>query len=95
MAKAAIRLGDECTGHDGYPPRVNDEASTDVFINGKGAHRKGDHWLEHCVGPVCHDSVLKEGSSKVFINGKAAGRLGDLLECGSAAAQGSPDVFIG
>lgn len=93
--KAATRLGDECTGHDGYAPRVSDEGSPDVFFNGKAAHRKGDHWVEHCIGPICHDSILETGSKSVFINGKAAGRLGDKIACGSAVAQGSPDIFIG
>lgn len=91
---AAVRLGDECTGHGCFGPRVNDEASTDVFHNGLGAHRQGDHWVSHCC-VVCHDSVMAEGSSTVFINGRPAARIGDLLECGSAAAVGSPNIFIG
>lgn len=95
MAKAATRLGDVCTGHDCWGPRVNVEASTDVFINGLGAHRVGDQWETHCCGPACHDSVTAAGSTKVFINGKPAARLGDAIECGSVIAQGSPDVFIG
>ena len=92
---AATRLGDICTGHDGFPPRENDEASENVFINGKGAHRVGDHWITHCLAIVCHDSVLEEGSATVFINGKAAGRIGDPIECGSLIAEGSDNVFIG
>lgn len=38
-----VRLGDLCSGHDGYPSRPNDEASDNVFINGLGVHRLGDH----------------------------------------------------
>ena len=38
-----VRLGDYCSGHDGYPPRPNDEASINVFVNSKGVHRVGDH----------------------------------------------------
>lgn len=37
-----VRLGDYCSGHDGYPPRPNIEASTNVFVNGLGIHRLGD-----------------------------------------------------
>lgn len=92
---AATRLGDECTGHGCYGPRVNDQASPDVFINGLGAHRVGDHWVTHCCGPACHDSVAATGSSTVFINGQAAVRIGDQIACGSVVAQGSPSVFIG
>lgn len=92
---AATRLGDICTGHGCFPPRVNDEASDNVFINGIGAHRLGDHWVTHCCGPSCHDGVAAAGSSTVFINNKAAVRIGDMVSCGSASAQGSPSVFFG
>jgi hypothetical protein len=92
---AATRLGDVCTGHGCFPPRPNDEASDNVFINGIGAHREGDHWVTHCCTIVCHDAVAVEGSSTVFINGKAAVRIGDMLSCGSASAEGSPNVFFG
>lgn len=92
---AATRLGDECTGHGCFPPRPNDEASPNVFINGIAAHRQGDHWVTHCCGPSCHDSNLASGSSTVFVNGKQAARIGDPVACGSAIAQGSPNVFIG
>lgn len=92
---AATRLGDVCSGHGCFGPRANDEASDNVFINGIGAHRVGDHWVDHCCGPVCHDSNMETGSSTVFINGKAAARIGDMVACGSASAQGSPSVFFG
>jgi len=92
---AATRLGDICSGHGCFPPRVNDEASNNVFINGLGAHRKGDHWVTHCCTIICHDGIAEEGSSKVFINGKAAVRIGDPITCGSVSAQGSPSVFFG
>ncbi len=91
----ATRLGDVCTGHGCFPPRPNDEASDNVFINGIGAHREGDHWVTHCCTIVCHDGVAVEGSATVFINGKAAVRIGDLISCGSASAEGSPNVFFG
>jgi uncharacterized Zn-binding protein involved in type VI secretion len=93
--KAATRLGDICTGHGAFPPRVNDEGSPNVFINGSPAHRVGDHWPEHCDPDTCHDSNTASGSSSVFVNGKPAARLGDAVACGSVIAQGSPDVFIG
>ena len=92
---AATRLGDVCTGHGCFPPRPNDEASDNVFINGIGAHRLGDHWVTHCCTIICHDGVAAEGSSTVFINGKAAVRIGDMISCGSASAEGSPNVFFG
>jgi uncharacterized Zn-binding protein involved in type VI secretion len=92
---AVTRLGDVCSGHGCFPARVNDEASTDVFINGIGVHRQGDHWVTHCCGPTCHDGVLQTGSSTVFVNGKAAARIGDIISCGSISAQGSPSVFFG
>lgn len=92
---AATRLGDKCTGHGAFPPRVNDEASEDVFINGKGAHRVGDHWETHCALIVCHDHNCEHGSATVFVNGKPAVRIGDEIGCGSVVAEGSPDTFFG
>lgn len=91
---AVVRLGDICTGHGCFPPRPNVQASGDVFVNGIGAHRRGDAWGVHCCG-ICHGSVLAVGSSTVFVNGQQLARIGDAVACGSAAAQGSPTVFAG
>lgn len=92
---AVTRLGDTCTGHGCFPPRANDSASGDVFVNGIGAHREGDHWVTHCCGIPCHDSSLAAGSSTVFVNGKQLCRIGDPVACGSASAVGSENVFAG
>lgn len=93
---SATRLGDNCTGHDGFPPRTNNSASSNVFINGKGAHRQGDGWSTHCdPSPSCHASSLASGSSSVFVNGKQLGRIGDPIACGSSIASGSGNVFAG
>lgn len=85
------RIGDICTGHGPCPPRPNDEASPDVFTNNLNTHRQGDHWITHCV----HDSVLAAGSATVFVNFKQIARIGDPIECGSAIAEGSSNVFAG
>ncbi len=92
---AVARLGDKCSGHGCFPPRANDSASSDVFVNGIGAHRVGDTWVEHTCNKKTHDSTLSVGSSTVFVNGKAVGRIGDDVACGSVIAQGSPNVFSG
>ena len=93
---AVARLGDRCTGHGDFPARANVSASTDVLINGKGAHRQGDAWSSHCNPiPVCHGSTLSGGCSTVFVNGKPLGRVGDSVACGGSVASGSPDVFAG
>jgi uncharacterized Zn-binding protein involved in type VI secretion len=89
---AAVRLADMSAGHC-FSPRPNDEASPNVFINGKAAHRVGDHWPTHCCGPVCHDGVMGEGSPNVYVNGKALARVGDAIACGDTTAEGSPNVF--
>ena len=91
MGKPAVRKGDKCTGHGSAKPRANDQGSPDVFINGKPAHRAGDHWTKH----KGHDSKLAKGSSSVFVNGKGQGRVGDPVLCGSRCAQGSPNVMVG
>ena len=99
MPKAA-RFNDICTGHECFPPRKNIQASEDVFINLRGAHRQGDAWEVHCCTHPdephgCHSSVLASGSSSVYINGKQAGRIDDPIACGGRVATGSDDVIIG
>ena len=91
---AATRLNDQSAGHC-FNPRGNNQASDDVIINGRGAHRQGDSWPSHSCGPASHSSITSGGSSTVFINGKPAARIGDALDCGDVIAEGSPDVFIG
>ena len=95
MSKAH-RLGDLGAGHDACPTRPLASASTNVFINGKGASRLGDSYSPHgCIEHPSHVGHLTSGSATVYINGRRAGRIGDAIDCGGAAAQGSPNVFIG
>lgn len=91
---AASRLNDPCTGHGCFPPRNNASASSDVLVNGKGVHREGDDWAVHCCGPSCHGGKTAQGSPNVFVNGKAKARIGDAVDCGSAIAAGSSNVFL-
>lgn len=90
-----VRYRDKCTGHGGYPPRPNNKASTNVFINSLGAHRRGDTWEEHCSGDSCHGGTTIGGSSSVFVNGKKLARKGDAIDCGSYCLECSPNVFAG
>lgn len=92
---AVSYLGAICSGHSCFPPRVNDEASGNVFVNGIGVHRASDHWVTHCCGDECHDSALSAGSSSVYVNGLQMARIGDPVACGSVVAQGSDNVFCG
>jgi len=92
---SVCRLGDRCSGHACWPPRPNDQASSDVFANGIGTHRQGDHWAVHCCGSECHDSFLARGSKSVFVNGKQLARIADPVACGSAVIEGSLNVFCG
>ena len=90
-----VRLGDNSCGHGCFPARPNDEASNNVFVNGKGAHRLGDHWKTHCCGPVCHDGEASSGSSSVFVNSKPVCRKGDSISCGGTMCECSENVFAG
>jgi len=90
---AVVRYGDESCGHGCFPPRPNDQASENVFVNGKGAHRLGDSYEIHCCGPVCHGGEASSGSPNVFVNGKKLCRVGDSVSCGDTMCQGSPNVF--
>lgn len=93
---AATRKGDYCTGHDACPPTDLVESSSNVFINGLGAGRVGDHYSTHgCVGHPGHQDVIASGSGTVFINGKPAARMGDPVSLGGVVLDGSGNVFIG
>ncbi|HBK27298.1 MAG TPA: PaaR repeat-containing protein [Dialister sp.] len=93
---AATRLGDKDTGHDSCPPTALISASSDVFINGKGAGRVGDSYAPHgCHVHSSHPGSISSGSGSVHINGKPAARIGDSVSCGGSVQEGSPDVFIG
>lgn len=97
MSLPVTRLGDSCTGHSSFPPRPSSGGSGDVFVNGIAVHREGDSWSPHgspSPSPP-HSGVLSDGSSSVYVNDKMVGRIGDPVSCGSAVAQGSPDVFAG
>lgn len=91
----AVRLGDSSTGHGCYPPKSNTSASSDVIINGLGAHRVGDGWLPHGCG-VCipHGSSQASGSNNVLVDGLPLARIGDSISCGDSNASGSSDVII-
>lgn len=92
---SVTRFGDWCSGHGCWPPRPAITASTDVFVNQKGAVRVGDGYAVHCCKSKCHPGNLAQGSSSVFVNGRPLGRIADWVNCGSVAAQGSPNVFAG
>lgn len=92
----AARINDRCTGHGCWPPRVTDQGSPDMFVNGRAQHRQGDHWVTHaCPKRGAHDSHLRSGSPINFVNGKQRGRIGDPVDCGSIVMTGSSDTFVG
>jgi uncharacterized Zn-binding protein involved in type VI secretion len=89
-------FGAMCSGHSGFPPRPNVQASPDVFVNGIGVQRFGDAYSVHCKpSHGCHPSNLSSGSGSVFVNGKPIGRIGDSIGCGSVVSTGSSNVFAG
>jgi len=88
-----VRLGDQSSGHDGFPPQPSTSASSDVFADSLGVVRLGDQWAPHTDGVTIHDGVQAEGSSDVFVNGLPIARIGDAISCGSFCAEGSSDVF--
>lgn len=90
---AVVRLGDICTGHGCWPPRPNDQASPDFYVNSLGAHRLGDHWVTHCC-VSCHDGNQASGSPTYFVNNKPVARIGDSISCGSSNATGSPNFYV-
>lgn len=93
---AATRLGDYCTGHDLCPAVPLVESSGDVFVNGLGAGRQGDHYSSHgCIAHAGHQDVIAAGSTTVFVNGKPMARVTDTVSLGGSVRDGSGDVFVG
>src|SRR4051812_37570676 len=71
-------------------------ASTDVFINSRGAARQDDMGLHAvCCGP--NTFSIAKGSATVYVNGKPLARMNDSSKhCGGNGPiiEGSPDVLI-
>lgn len=94
MCPASFRQNiDQCSGHDGFPPRLADQGSPNVRANGYPVVRVGDHFVTHC-NVSCHDSVQAQGSPNVHANGIPKARKGDGVACGGVCATGSQNYFI-
>ena len=80
-----------CSGHN------IQSASGDVFVNGRGAARKGDSCTTHLVkrGKKCkpHSATISGGSGSVYVNGRPIARVGDGYGGCTSIDQGSGDVF--
>ena len=92
---AVARKGDSNVPHcSGHSIR---SASADVFVNGRGAARRGDSCTTHVVkrGKKCkpHSATIVSGSGSVFVNGRPMARVGDRYGGCTSIAQGSGDVF--
>lgn len=77
---------------------TNSSGSSNVFVNGRAVHRKGDSGDCNCPHGGNFDST--SGSSTVFVNGKAITRTGDSTSCSSCGksgnhTSGSSNVFAG
>lgn len=94
MGMPVARLKDVDSGHGCYSPRPNTQASSNVFVNGRGVHRQGDGWMTHCCYG-CHTGNTSGGSSTVFVNGKAMARITDSVSCGGVIMTGSGNVSAG
>ena len=82
--------------HGSWPPRPNIEASGNVFVNSRGAHRVDDNWQPHgspSPSPP-HGGTAAAGSPNVYTNSKPQCRIGDPVSCGSAMATGSGNTII-
>jgi uncharacterized Zn-binding protein involved in type VI secretion len=69
------------------------QGSSNVFVNGKPAVRKGDLVATHGKPPHAGPKMVGSSSS-VFVNGKGVCRAGDAASCGHTAT-GSGNVFEG
>jgi uncharacterized Zn-binding protein involved in type VI secretion len=94
---AAARQGDP--GVVDCAPFNIQTASSDVFVNNRGAARQGDSSIPHLwkKGKKCppHSSTISSGSGSVFVNNRPFARVGDPFTQCTKIAAGSSDVFVG
>lgn len=86
---------DTASGHGSFPPTKTSGCSSNVIINGKGAHRQGDSIISHgspSPSPV-HSRSAAGGSPNTLVNGKPLVRLGDPVSCGGSLVTGSRNVL--
>lgn len=93
--RPVTRKIDYTTGHGPFGPKLPQTFSNDTFANDIEVVRAGDAYQVHCVGPVCHGSVLVAEDQTVFVDDKPIGVLAEHLDCGCFVAQSSQDVFAG
>ena len=83
----AGRNKDTHSGVGGRAPSEAQEASGNVFFEGQGALRAGDHFQD--------GSQVISGAPYVLINGKQAARVGDPVNNGATVKTGASTVLIG
>jgi len=92
------------TDHDCDTETTCNGASTTVFVNGYGVHRKGDATASHEIedGDDCISHLVGEdpptistGSSTVLANGLGVARVDDAYEECGYVDSGSDTVFAG
>ena len=98
---SVARLGDKSSGHECcYSPTTLIQASSNVFVNGKGAARSGDKFAVHggCDDHQPDQDYVKTRSyASVYVNGRAIARVGDGVGPStiSTITSGSPNVYSG
>jgi len=98
---AAARDGDNVTlEHVCQSTTMTDGGSTNVFIEGIGAHRQTTDkvlfHLDDSDAPICaatHSPTLVTASPNVYVNGKPLGRVTDSYGCGYIT-DGASNVFV-
>lgn len=90
------RMGDMASGHGSFIPSAAIQASSDTFINSKGALRVGDAIAPHPSASPSppHPRAAAAGSPDTFVNSKPLVRIGDAVDCGGMMMEGSDDTFI-
>ena len=83
------RLGDLCTGHDGFKSRPIITASQSMTINGLGVASQGDLLDYHNKDNKIHNGFILTGSSNMTLSGRSVARIGDLVSCGGSILTGS------
>lgn len=89
-----IKLGDFCSGHGCFPPRIGVTVSPNVFATTIPLHRFSDALTSHCCPDNgCHSGIYI-GSHTVFSNALPLQIDNDPISCGSKCVSTTSTVIV-
>ena len=91
-----VRINDNCSGHECWPPRPSISGSPNVFVNNQRVERYNDELEIHCCTEDkddCHNG-LHIGVRNVKANNRSVQIRFDPIDCGSVCDECSGNVMV-